>query len=155
MNHQRKKNYVDSHVQGSLLKRIILHWLAFFVVAGMSIIMLQSLLGDVNLSLGERISRQIGEFTLIGVIMVCLFPVFLLDTIRFSNRFVGPIARMRRHLREIGETGTTDECKFRGDDFWSEMAGELNAVTERVDSQREEIERLKAALASSGVTARV
>ena len=95
-----------------------------------------------------------------GVILLALFPAFMLDTIRFSNRFVGPIARLRRHLRQLGN-GETDRCQFRENDYWAEMAGEFNDVAVLVETQREEIEtrdaeidRLKAALSSAGISTR-
>lgn len=150
----RKKNFVDSSVQGALLRRIVIHWLAFFVVTAMAVIMLQALLGDATMTLGERIKMQCSEFTLIGIVLFCLFPVFLLDTIRFSNRFVGPIGRLRRHLKQLGTDQNTEHCKFRGDDFWSEAATEFNTVADLVQSQKEEITRLKTALESAGVKSR-
>lgn len=154
MNRLRKKNFVDSTVQGALLRRIVFHWVAFFVVTAMSVIMLQSLLGDPSMTLGERIQHQISEFTLIGIVLFCLFPVFLLDTVRFSNRFVGPIGRLRRHLKQLGNDRNTEHCKFRGDDFWTEAATEFNVVADLVKEQEEEITRLKASLEKAGVNSR-
>ena len=157
---QRKQNFVDKHVQGALLRRIFLHWLVFFFVVTMSVVMLQAMLGDPAQSLTTRLRHEMGEFIFMGVILLALFPAFMLDTIRFSNRFVGPIARLRRHLRQLG-SGDTDRCQFRENDYWAEMAGEFNEVAVLVDSQREqlqtqesEIERLKAALNTAGVTTR-
>lgn len=157
---QRKQNFVDKHVQGALLRRIFFHWLIFFFVVTMSVVMLQAMLGDPAQSLATRLKYEMGEFVFMGVILLALFPAFMLDTIRFSNRFVGPIARLRRHLRQLGK-GETDLCKFRDSDYWAEMAGEFNEVAGLVDSQRKqietqetEIERLKAALNTAGVTTR-
>jgi len=134
---QRKQNYIDGHVQGALLRRICFHWVAFFVVAAVSTVLLQSLLGDPSLSITERMQSEIGDFTFIGIVMLALFPAFMLDTIRFSNRFVGPIARVRRHLRQLGE-GNTERCSFRDNDFWSELANEFNSVAERVEQLESE-----------------
>ena len=152
--HKRKKNFVDNKVQGALLRRIFSHWLLFFAVAGGSVLMLQTLLGDSNVPVMDRLKEQIGEFTLFAIVMAALFPGFMLDTVRFSNRFVGPIGRLRRHLQQLSR-GDTSECSFRGDDFWIEAAAEFNAVADLVKSQKEEIERLRAAnggVASPGVS---
>ena len=92
----------------------------------------------------DRLKEQIGEFTLFAIVMAALFPGFMLDTVRFSNRFVGPVGRLRRHLQQLSR-GDTSECSFRGDDFWVEAAAEFNAVADLVKSQQEEIERLRAA----------
>lgn len=138
----RKQNYIDNHVQGALLRRIFSHWLTFFCVSGAAIILLQTLLGDPNVSLMDRLRFQTGEFIFVGIVMVALFPAFMLDTIRFSNRFVGPIARVRRHLRQLSE-GDTSSCAFRGDDFWTDLADEFNKVAVLVSEQQEEIARLQ------------
>lgn len=155
MKHKRTQNYVDTKVQGALLCRILFHWVAFFVVTAMSIILLQAMLsGPDGLTLGERITKEASEFTLVGIIMICLFPAFLLDTVRFSNRFVGPVGRLRRYLKQLGVDENTERCSFRGNDFWSEMADEFNVVACLVESQQEEIGRLKEQLSKSGVTSR-
>jgi len=140
--HKRKKNFVDNKVQGALLRRIFSHWVLFFAVAGGAVIMLQTLLGDPNISITERFKEQLSEFTLFAIVMVALFPGFMLDTVRFSNRFVGPIGRLRRHLQQLSR-GDTAECKFRGDDFWIEVAAEFNDVATLVKEQQEEIAQLR------------
>ena len=154
MNRKRKQKYVDTNVQGALLRRILFHWVAFFFVTALTVILMKSLVGDLNITLWENVRNSIGEFSLIGVILICLFPVFMLDTVRFSNRFVGPIGRLRRHLQELGTEKTTQKCTFRDNDFWSEMASEFNSVVDLVESQEAEIARLKGQLSSSGVTSR-
>jgi hypothetical protein len=142
---QRKQHYIDTHVQGALLRRICAHWLVFFFVSAFAIILLQTLLGDPSKTLMERLGFETGEFMFMGIVMLAVFPAFLLDTIRFSNRFVGPIARVRRYLRQLRD-GETSHCSFRDDDFWSEMATEFNAVADLVESQKQEIARLQSQL---------
>jgi hypothetical protein len=144
----RTKNYIDNHVQGALLRRIFSHWLMFFTVAGFAVILLQTLLGDSDVSVMERLKYQAGEFTFFAIVMGALLPAFMLDTIRFSNRFVGPITRLRRHLRQLAD-GNSDKCSFRGADFWQDMAEEFNAVANLVEKQKQEIERLKTAAGES------
>ncbi len=155
MKHARKQNYIDSQVQGALLKRIVLHWFLYFIVAGLAIVLLQAMLGGPQGDpLATRVMQEASEFTLVGLILVCIFPAFLLDTIRFSNRFVGPVGRLRKYLRHLGQEQNTEELSFRGNDFWSEMADEYNVVAELVENQASEIERLKKQLKESGVTSR-
>ena len=142
---QRKQHYIDTHVQGALLRRICAHWLVFFFVSAFAIILLQTLLGDPSKTLMERLRFETGEFMFMGIVMLAVFPAFLLDTIRFSNRFVGPIARVRRYLRQLRD-GETSHCSFRNHDFWSELATEFNAVADLVESQKQEIAKLRSQL---------
>jgi len=153
--HLRKQNFVDSTVQGALLRRIVMHWVMYFIVAGIAIVLLQAMLGGPDgKPMLERVISEIREFTLVGLILICIFPAFLLDTVRFSNRFVGPVGRLRRYLRQLGADGNTERLSFRGGDFWSEMAEEFNVVAAKIEEQEVEIERLKTALKNSGNTAR-
>lgn len=154
MSHKRKNKYVDSHVQGALIRRIFLHWVVFFFVSGMTLVLMKALVGDPELTIVERITSQVGEFTLLSMVLLAIFPAFILDTVRFSNRFVGPIGRLRRQLRELGTEQKTEQCTFRNNDFWSGMAEEFNTVSQLVQNQQQEIERLKSQLAKSGVTTR-
>lgn len=129
----RKQTIVDSHVQGALIKRILIHWVVFFGVTIMLVAAMNTLGSDPSLSFAERaMSGSSGTLFLFAIVMLCLFPAFALDTIRFSNRFVGPITRVRRCLRELGTTGETERITFRDNDFWVEMAKEFNAVTDRL-----------------------
>lgn len=134
---KRKQNYVDASVQGGLIRRILFHWVMFLLVTAVTILTLKTLLGDPSQSFSARFQEQLGELVLLVVIFVAIFPAFMLDTIRFSNRFVGPIGRLRKHMIELGENGETTDIKFRDNDFWQEIAKEFNAVNQLVrDGQK-------------------
>ena len=110
-------------------------------------IVLQTLLGDPGRSIFERLQLETGEFVIIGIVMISMFPAFMLDTIRFSNRFVGPIVRLKSHLRQLSE-GKVQHCQFRNDDFWTDMADEFNETATFVEAQQKEITRLREKIAA-------
>jgi len=149
----RRQHWVDSRVQGKLVRRILFHWCAFFVVTLMCVSVMQLLLGDPNKTIAERVGSPGSGLVLIGVIMLALFPAFALDTVRFSNRFVGPIARLRRYMRDLIAGERVGALAFRDNDFWSEVADEFNAISVRVQDQEQEIKDLKSKLASRESTA--
>jgi hypothetical protein len=142
-NSNRKRTYIDSQVQGALIRRVIAHWLAFFAVAGMATVMAKSLFEPSDATLFEQLWLETKDLWLVSIISLALFPVFVLDTVKFSHRFVGPITRLRNQLRELGELGTTSMVSFREGDFWTDIADEFNAVTDRIHRQRQEIQDLK------------
>ena len=148
-NKQRKQNYIDTRVQGALLRRILLHWFIFFLVAGLAVVIMQALLGDPVKTLADRVSEKAADVTILGIVLLAIFPAFLLDTVRFSNRFVGPIVRLRRQLRELADNNGTQHISFRDNDFWAQMADEMNKVTDLVKAQKDEIAQLKHQLTSS------
>lgn len=122
----RKQKYIDSHVQGALCKRIFMHWCVFFVVSMLAIGGIQVLLGNPGESLVQRMSEQFGQLFFFAIVLASLLPAFMLDTVRFSNRFVGPFARLRRGMRELAQFDKTEKIHFRDNDFWSDAANEFN-----------------------------
>jgi len=143
---KRARKYVDRNVQGGLLTRMAIHWGVFFFTTAFAYIVVQAIVSPSGASFLQRIQSSLTQFSLLGLLMLTLMPAFLLDVVRFSNRFAGPIVRLRRFLRELGENGEVPPLKFRDDDFWMDVAKEFNVCRERIYRQKMEIERLQALL---------
>ena len=148
---KRARKYVDHNVQGGLLTRMAIHWGLFFFTSAFAYIVVQAIVSPNGTSFLQRIQNSLTEFSLLGLLMLTLMPAFLLDVVRFSNRFAGPIVRLRRFLRELGQNGEVPLLKFRDDDFWMEIAKEFNVCRERIYRQRLEIERLQALLNENAI----
>jgi methyl-accepting chemotaxis protein len=128
---KRKKTFVDSQVQGALVKRVILHWLGFFLTASIVTFVLQAMSNPfvpIKTHLQELWWTQ-GPFLLV---MIFLLPVFVLDTIKLSHRFAGPIYRLRRTIRAIADGEKTTPLKFRDFDFWHGLADDFNRMIDRL-----------------------
>jgi hypothetical protein len=131
MKNRRKRSLVDPTVQGGLVLRIIVYWVVFMtdvVLALMFWWLLASPVRDFNPCLGEMWST----YAPVVVVSIFLLPLGILDTIRFSNRFVGPLVRLRRSMRQLASGEAVAPIKFRRSDYWQELADEFNAVLERV-----------------------
>jgi signal transduction histidine kinase len=63
---------------------------------------------------------------------ILLLPLIVVDIVRMSNRFVGPLVRLRRSMRQLAQGEHVEPITFRDDDFWKEFADEFNAVLARV-----------------------
>ena len=57
-----------------------------------------------------------------------LLPVFVLDTIKLSHRFVGPINRLRSTIQSISAGAAPRKVKFRDFDFWQGLAEDFNQM---------------------------
>jgi hypothetical protein len=68
------------------------------------------------------------------LVMVFLLPMFVLDTIKFSNRFAGPIYRLRRTIKEVAAGAAPRHLKFRDFDFWKGLAEDYNKMIDRLVS---------------------
>jgi hypothetical protein len=119
--------FVDRRLQGGIVLRFLLHWLTFVAVGTALAVTLRWLTHPT-----VPLSRQFGEmFAAFGpyfVALLALLPMFVLDTIKLTNRFAGPYVRFRRHIHALLNDESPGPLKFRRGDFWNETEEELNAL---------------------------
>ncbi len=128
---QRRRKFVDSCVQGALARRVIFHWLVFLAVASAAALMLQ-VLSDPFRPVREHLANvwyTQGPFL---IVMIFLLPVFVVDTIKISHRFVGPVRSLRRTMRGVADGQPPRKLQFRKQDFWHELADDYNAMIARL-----------------------
>ena len=130
---QRKKTYVDPQVQGALVRRLVLHWLAFLLVAGLVAFSLQ-VLSDPFRSIGEHTLATWWTHGPFLLVMLLILPVFVLDTIKLSHRFAGPIFRLRKTIRAIADGEPPQPVQFRDFDYWKGLAEDFNRMIERLSA---------------------
>ncbi len=132
----RKKTFVDPKVQGALVRRLVLHWCAFIAAAAVVAFVLQVLSNPFR-SIREH-AEQVwwthGPFLLV---LVFLLPVFIVDTIKLSHRFTGPIYRLRQTVRNLAQGGKFTPMKFRDLDFWHGLADDFNLMVDRLSGGKE------------------
>jgi len=122
---QRRKTFVDSRVQGALARRIILHWACFVSVTSVTAFMLQVLANPFR-PLVDHVADLWWTQGPILLVAVVLLPVFVVDTVKISHRFAGPILSLRRAMREIAKGKPSCRLSFRDGDFWKELAEDFN-----------------------------
>jgi hypothetical protein len=128
---RRTKHFIDSSVQGSLARRIIFHWLVFLMMAFIVSFILQVMTDPfrpITAHLAGLWQTQ-GPFLLVTIF---LLPVFVMDTIKLSHRFAGPIYSLRRAIREVAAGKPARKLKFRRRDFWQDLAADYNAMLVRL-----------------------
>jgi nitrogen fixation/metabolism regulation signal transduction histidine kinase len=134
---RRTKRFIDSRVQGALSRRIIFHWLVFMLVTSSVAFVLQ-VLSDPFRGLTSHLQDlwwAQGPFLLV---MVFLMPVFVVDAIKLSHRFAGPVFSLRRAIRGVAEGETPRKLKFRKQDFWHELAEDYNAMLSKLGALKDE-----------------
>jgi hypothetical protein len=127
----RKTKYIDPAVQGALVRRLVLHWLAFTAITSLAVIGLQWF-EDPFATLGQTLQQAWASYGAVVLILACLAPVFIYDSIKVSSRFTGPIHRLREGLATLATGQSVSTLTFRDDDFWQELAKDFNRVAERV-----------------------
>ena len=74
--------------------------------------------------------------TIALLIAFALLPVFVYDVIKMSNRFAGPISRLRVTLTDIADGKDVKPLNFREGDFWNEISVKFNKAFELKNSKQ-------------------
>jgi hypothetical protein len=128
---QRKRLFVDPEVQGFLILRVVLYWmfclgsitlmlLAWRIVTGPAR-MFYTHFDDMWFHYGPALMASL-----------LLLPLVVIDIVRFSNRFVGPVLRLKRSMHQLAQGEEIEPIEFRDSDFWREFADEFNVLRAKI-----------------------
>lgn len=134
---RRRQILVDGKLQGTLVFHAMLYWLycllTVSVIATIWIVFSKRPSGSSELF--DELWTNCGP-ALLGSIM--LLPLVLLDCLRQSNRFAGPMQRLHRAINELADGETPRHIKLRKDDFWNDFAESVNRLIDTQVAKREE-----------------
>jgi hypothetical protein len=140
----RKRIFVDPKVQGALLIRSVIYWFLGATALSLIVFCWNVISGPPGPVLNpDRFAQLWEQYGIVALASLLLLPIVLIDVVVLSNRFTGPLHRMRCSLRALAAGEFVQPVHFRDRDFWHDVAEELNAVAAYV-------ERLKQQNAAAG-----
>lgn len=128
----RKRIVIDPTVQWTLARRIVFHWMVFFLLLFSINVGLHVLLETSGQPLLSVLWDAVVAQAPLVCVMLLILPVFTRDTLHLSHRFTGPMYRLRVSLATLADGLPMGPIKFRTDDFWQEVAEKFNCVRDRV-----------------------
>lgn len=143
---QRGLRLVETKIQGELLRRVCFHWTLFLILSVGLTIGLHVLSNDPSVPLANQVWQMAITNFWPFLALVALLPYFLVDTVRLSSSFAGPVVRLRRAMENLAQRGNTQPLVFREGDFWLSTADAYNAVVDRQMQLQERIATLEAEL---------
>jgi hypothetical protein len=124
---RRQQMWCDREVQGALMTRVVMYWLFCLLTITLMLVCWTVISGPprrfapLMLELYQRYAPALAASLLV-------LPIVMLDVVRLSNRFVGPIKRLRDGMTVLAEGGEVMPMKFRDRDFWSPLADLFNSI---------------------------
>lgn len=143
---QRGLRLVETKIQGELLRRVCFHWTLFLILSVGLTIGLHVLTNDPSVPLANQVGQMAVTNFWPFLALVALLPYFLVDTVRLSSNFAGPVVRLRRAMENLAQRGDTQPLVFRDGDFWLSTADAYNAVLDRHMQLQERVKALEAEL---------
>lgn len=138
--HLRKLMYVDPKLQGSLIVRVVFYWAVCLIGISLMLLCWQILSGPPR-PFSAHLGDMWSHYGAALVASLLLLPLVIVDILHFSNRFVGPLFRLRRSIRQLARGEQVEPIEFRDTDFWQEFADEFNTLARRVENHPTETER--------------
>lgn len=138
---KRRTYYVDKEVQGELLVKAARYWiLSVIVVAALTII------GWIFITPGiatlvkfrDELPSLIGAILVAPIASLLVLPVVLYDLLKLSNRFAGPMFRLRRLMGQVADGEKIEPVRFRQGDYWHDFAEEFNRLLEKIETAEED-----------------
>ena len=130
----RKQLFVDPKVQGALVLRAIMYWIFLLITVTLLLLCWQIITGPARMFY-THFNDMWYFYGPAAIASFALLPLVVVDIIRVSNRFAGPMMRLRRSMRDLARGEHVAPIEFRDGDFWQDFAKDFNAVVARV--QRE------------------
>ena len=133
---KRRRLFIDRPVQVALILRAMLYWVMCLVAQLLMVFVFAIFTSPEDVFSNE--SHLWWHFQLAVLAAMVLLPLILLDVLKLSHRWVGPVFRLRTSLRALSRGESVAPICFRESDFWQELAGDLNVVAAELDRQRSE-----------------
>ncbi len=120
----RRQVMLDQAVQGQLLFRVTGYWGFCLFASTLATWAWKQLTSDASPSLSE-----VAIMAIPGALGSLVFlPLVWADTLRWSNRFVGPVFSLRNALKRLEWGDWVSELKVRQGDHWSDLVDGFNRV---------------------------
>ena len=131
---RRRKFFVEPRMQGLLIFKVLLYWINGFLTIGL-LIAVWNVFTDRPATSGELFANMWDSVGPALLASLFLLPLIVMDCIRWSNRYAGPMVRLHSALQELASGKDVAPLQFRKGDLWFEMATEFNKVSARLSKQ--------------------
>ena len=126
----RRHFLTDCRVQGALIVRVVLYWL--MCLLAMTFLLLGwTMVTEPSRPLNAHLAALWTLYGPAAVASLLLLPLVTFDLLRLSNRFAGPMFRLRRSLHDLAQGKPVATVRFRHGDFWQEFADDFNSIAAR------------------------
>jgi signal transduction histidine kinase len=91
-------------------------------------------LGGSSESLGANFKKLVGHCEPALLAALAILPILLLDCLRVTSKFAGPLVRLRNELRNLADGKHVEPLRLRKNDLCIELADEFNRLVERLQN---------------------
>jgi hypothetical protein len=138
MLNRRRRKFVHPKIQLALALHSLRQW-AFFLVAMFGLLcVLEYFNSGGQESMVACVFKMWGRYGPALVVLLFLLPSIIYDSIKMSNRFVGPLIRLRTAMQKVAQDEPVEPLKCRRKDCAEDFFTAFNEMLERVHKLEEQ-----------------
>ena len=130
---RRRRVFVDRQLQGGLCIRVALYWFCCLMSVGLTL-GAWSALENGPLAIDKWSETLWNQFGPVLVVSTIILPFALLDCLIMSNKYAGPLYRIRLALKQLATDEPMRPLKLRKGDLLVDIADDINLVSARLES---------------------
>ena len=131
----RKRHWINREVQGAIIKRSVFHWYLCTSLILLAVVIVTALRHPSHSAL-LLVYELWNHFSPAILASAVLLPVFIYDTLRATNRVVGPLHRLQVEMQALASGSEARPLQFRDGDYWQELAEQFNDLAAQVQKER-------------------
>lgn len=142
----RKQLLVDHNIQYGIVLRFLLYAILSFLFVTLPISFFRMWDDPSQL----WVSHVAGVWVDYSPVLICIaafVPFAIFDLLKFSNRFVGPIFRLRQEFKRLRNGEQVETINFRDNDFWLDLSDNFNELSGQIRELKAENQKLASKLA--------
>jgi len=133
--HPRHTTFIDKRVQGALARRVAAYWVlclvgVFVLLLAFQAVLVSTFQFENAPTYWQLFARTWAMLWPAMVASLIPMPIVMWDVVRLSNRFVGPMYRLRKAMQDATAGEPVATLRFREGDFWYEFAEDFNRLLE-------------------------
>ncbi|RCS54370.1 hypothetical protein DTL42_04280 [Bremerella cremea] len=129
---RRRQFWVDPQLQGSLALRIVLYYLLCWLTFGLALMTIAAL-SDIHAPVTAVASIMTHYYLPAVLASLVVLPLIVWDSIRYSNRLAGSVARFRQAMERLADGETASPLVVRKGDSWKSLADQFNRIAMRIE----------------------
>ena len=127
---RRRQMLCDREVQGALMLRVVMYWL-FCLLTITLMLVCWSVVSGPPRRFAPLVADLYVRYAPALAASLLVLPIVMIDVLRLSNRFVGPIKRLRDGMTALAEGDEVSTMKFRDRDYWTTLADLFNTIASK------------------------
>ncbi len=120
------------------MARLVVLWVASTALA-ILIAALMQYFGNPTFTFDQFLANIGGYLWPLLLAFGVTLPIAVLQLLRFTHRFAGPVLRLRSELRQLANGEERPPLKFRENDYWQDLAIHFNRVADELTARRGEL----------------